>query len=101
MAERLGGAVPQWTLGDRLRKARTHAGLEQIELANQIGIGRSTVVTYENNQSVPRRPVLVSWALATGVSLEWLCEGTTLGKAKPQVNKGFKSTLNETSTIAA
>lgn len=68
--------VPEWTLADRLSKARRHAGLEQPELADMIGIARSSLSAYENGHRTPRRPVLLSWALATGVPLEWLTEGS-------------------------
>ena len=66
------GAVPQWTLGDRLRKAREHAGLKQAELAQMIGIARSSVVSYESDRTVPSRPVVLSWSMATGVPTEWV-----------------------------
>lgn len=68
-------AIPQWTVGDRLRKARLHAGLEQAELAAQTGISRATIVNYENGHTRPGRPALILWALSTGVSLEWLLSG--------------------------
>jgi transcriptional regulator with XRE-family HTH domain len=57
-------SVPQWTLGDRMRKAREHAGLKQAELAEEIGIGRSSVVNYESGRAVPSRPVMLAWSLA-------------------------------------
>ncbi len=66
------GAVPEWTLGDRLRKAREHAGLTQAELAELIGIARSSVVSYEIGRTEPSRPVVLSWSLATGVATEWV-----------------------------
>ena len=37
------GVTPQWTVGDRLRKAREMIGLDRAELAEQIGISRNTV----------------------------------------------------------
>jgi transcriptional regulator with XRE-family HTH domain len=55
-----------------MRKAREHAGLKQSELAAEIGVGRSTIVTYETGRSQPSRPVLLSWALRCGVPFEWL-----------------------------
>jgi transcriptional regulator with XRE-family HTH domain len=64
--------VPEWTLGDRLRKARVHAGLDQAVLATDIGISRNTVRNYEAEHVKPRRPVLLAWAMRTGVSLAWL-----------------------------
>lgn len=68
-------AVPEWTLGDRLRKARQYAGLEQTELAARIGIARSSITRYETDLGRPARPVLLSWALCTGTDLGWLAGG--------------------------
>jgi transcriptional regulator with XRE-family HTH domain len=70
--------VPEWTLADRLRKARLHAGLEQAELAAQTGISRATIVNYENGHTTPGRPALILWALCTGVALPWLSVGEIL-----------------------
>ena len=67
-----GGDIPEWTLGDRLRKAREHAGLTQAELAHMIGIARSSVVSYESDRTTPSRPVVLSWSMATGVPTEWV-----------------------------
>lgn len=68
--------IPQWTLADRLRKARDHAGLNQADFAKRIGIARSSIVNYETGRTSPSRPVILSWAFATGVSLEWLIGDT-------------------------
>ncbi len=80
-------AVPKWTLADRLRKARLHAGLEQADLAREIGIGRSTIVNYEAGKTEPSRPVLLAWAMRCGVDYEWLSEmdPSPWGGAKAQV----------------
>lgn len=69
------GSVPQWTLGDRLRKAREHAGLQQVELGDDLGIVRNTVGNYEGDHTRPQRPTIVLWALRCGVPLEWLLTG--------------------------
>jgi transcriptional regulator with XRE-family HTH domain len=66
------GVIPSWSLGDRLRKAREHVGLTQVELAAGIGISRASVVNYETGRFEPGRPVLLSWALRCGVDYEWL-----------------------------
>lgn len=65
-------AVPQWTLGDRMRKAREFAGLTQTELSDQIGIARSSISRYEGSHAAPSRPVLLAWSVCTGVSYRWL-----------------------------
>lgn len=67
------GIVPTWTLPDRMRKAREVAGMSQTQLATVTGISRRSISAYESGDSKPRRPQLITWALATGVRLDWLC----------------------------
>lgn len=67
-------AIPAWTIGDRLRKAREVADLTQSELAERIGVSRRSITSYEAG-GTPKRPVLLSWSLATGVPVEWLLTG--------------------------
>lgn len=64
-------------MGDRLRKAREEAGLSQAELAVRIGISRNTVGNHEIGvgERGPQRVVLLAWAAATGVPVEWLQTG--------------------------
>ena len=66
--------VPALTLARRLYLARDELGLNQTEFAGRIGVSRRSVVNYESGRSHPGRPVLLSWALATGVPLEWFEE---------------------------
>ncbi len=84
--------IPEWTLGDRLRKARESAGLEQTELASDIGISRRTVQNYERAKVRTRRPVLLAWAVRCGVPVEWLVNGTTAPPATPWHAAGGVST---------
>lgn len=72
-----GGRIPEWTLGDRLRKAREAAGLEMQELAQLIGVARNTVSNAERGKVTPRQIVLNQWSLATGVPVQWLQHGET------------------------
>lgn len=92
-------AIPQWTLGDRLRKAREHAGMDQEELALRIGVSRGTVSNYELGRGTrpPKVVVLRAWANECGVPYEWLVDNfrPTYGM-KVQPNRGFvSSTLPE------
>lgn len=73
------GVIPQWTVADRLRKARIAAGLEQAELARDIDVSRNTVSNYESGHVTPRRIVLRAWSLRTGVPLEWIETGVAPG----------------------
>lgn len=69
------GAVPAFTLGDRLRKARESAHMEMKDLADLIDIHRQSVASYEQGKSMPKRHVLLSWSMVTGVDLRWIVEG--------------------------
>ena len=62
----------EWTLGDRLRKARLHAGFEQEHMANAIGVSRVTISAWERDRSQPNLSQSVKWAEVTGVGLDWL-----------------------------
>lgn len=69
-------AVPEWTLADRLRKARVHAGLEQSDLARALDVTPSAVSRWEKGAPI-KRPFVSAWALRCGVPFEWLWNGTT------------------------
>ncbi|MEN5063590.1 XRE family transcriptional regulator [Achromobacter aegrifaciens] len=68
------------TLSQRMKEARSDAGLSQAALAKLVGSGQSTIASIENgrNQSAGN---LVQIALALGVSPTWLAEGK--GPKKP------------------
>lgn len=76
MTEQTALVPPAWTLGDRLRKAREFAGLEQGELAAHVGISRGTVSNYElgRGQKPPKLVVLRAWAHECGVPFDWIVE---------------------------
>ena len=75
--------TPTWSLGDRLRKARTEAGYTTSQFAKRLGLSRTTVSQWENGRAVPRRGFVIAWALlcAGGMPAEarelltWLTEG--------------------------
>ena len=62
-------------MGDRLRKARDFAGLDQTQLADRLGTSSKTIGRYENEAGKPKRYLLVMWAMACGVNVEWLETG--------------------------
>jgi transcriptional regulator with XRE-family HTH domain len=78
-----GALPPEWTLGDRLRKARESAKLEQRELAETLGISRSLVSHYELDRGKPNKSVMRNWAWACEVPLEWLDEKIGILAANP------------------
>ena len=67
--------IPQFTQGDRLRKARELTGLDMGEFARALGVSRTTVGNAELDRVKPRRLLLQAWALCTGVPLVWLETG--------------------------
>lgn len=69
------GIIPEFTLADRLRKAREITGLNQRDFANEIGVNRNSVGNYETGMTKPRPVVLRAWALRTGVPAMWLETG--------------------------
>jgi transcriptional regulator with XRE-family HTH domain len=65
------------TPGERFLKARRVAGLDQTDMAEQLGIGRRTITRIENDETMPKRGLAMAWAQVTGVPLEWLETGGT------------------------
>jgi len=59
--------------GERLKQARLDQHLSQSALAQQLGIGRSTLVEYESGATVPSLVVAIRLAESLNVSLDWLC----------------------------
>ncbi|MGO8860061.1 MAG: helix-turn-helix domain-containing protein [Acidimicrobiales bacterium] len=70
--------VPQWTFGDRLRKARLHAELQLEDIAVAFRVSRVTVSKWELNKTQPSNlfQVVEGYAQLTGVSSDWLLTGT-------------------------
>lgn len=83
MSAQAAGQIPLFTQADRLRKAREHAGLEQGELAELMGVSRGTVSNNEKGKVAARRIVIRAWALATGVDAAWLETGTSADLGGP------------------
>lgn len=69
---RRSSGVPEWTLGDRLRKAREVAGLSQQQLATELGVARRTISAYEVGERTPRAVVVRAWAIRCSVPENWL-----------------------------
>ena len=84
-----GVKVPEWTMGDRLRKAREELGLSQKDMAATLGVARNTIGNYELGATEPSAATLRAWARACQVPAEWLAWGYTPGDQKPP---GYRST---------
>lgn len=66
------GVVPQWTVADKIRKAREHAGLSQQQLADRLSVTRTSIVNWERGHTRPLRVLLGLLAAETGVDPDWL-----------------------------
>lgn len=82
-------AIPAWSIGERLAKARHWAGYhDQSAFAVHIGCDRSTVSRIERNATRPNRRTLIAWSSATGVPLAWLM-GEDDASRTPPPNHGY------------
>lgn len=63
-------------IANRIRNARRLAGFTQAELASQLRVSRSAVANWESASGIwPATARLLSIAVVTGVSYEWLATG--------------------------
>lgn len=76
-AEGATSQAPDFTIAERLQLARAINGFEAQELAERLGISRSTVANYESRWWSSRRSpaYLKAWARECGVDQEWLETG--------------------------
>ncbi len=75
--------IPEWTLGDRLRKAREDAGLSQSQLATRLAVSRNTIGNAETGSHRPLPITIKAWADETGVPHAWLLTGEAPGGNQP------------------
>ena len=71
-----GTGDPEFTIADRLRKAREMTGLDQGEFAAAANMSRTTIVNYEQGHRAPRPIYVRVWAEVAGVSVQWIQTGT-------------------------
>lgn len=55
-----------------IKKAREKAGLTQQDLANELGVGQSTVAMWETQNSLPRTDKLPALAKILGCTIDEL-----------------------------
>lgn len=89
MSTHVGTVIPQWTQGDRLRKARSLTGLTSREFAELLGVSLGTITNAEGDKRQVRKITLRAWAMATGVSAEWLETGVVPPAGGPREPDGW------------
>jgi len=62
-------------IAERLKKGREDAGLTQVELAKQSGLGRSALMHYENAKAVPGGMELIKLSRALELTPNYLLTG--------------------------
>lgn len=72
-----GSPIPPWTLGWRLQRALAHAKMTTSEMADELGVSRSTISRFVNDGGPVRAAYLKQWALRCGVPYEWLVSETS------------------------
>lgn len=83
------GRVPEWSVRDRLRKAREDAfpDMEKLDFAQLIGLGKNIVTAYEGRNGTREENmkdlVLRRWAEVTSVDFGWLKYGEP-GEGDPE-----------------
>jgi len=72
--ESAGPWVPEWTLADKLRKARQSFDLPQREFAAKLGVTASAYQQWEGGYTRPRNVVAMAKRIEmlTGVSATWI-----------------------------
>lgn len=75
--------VPEWTLGDRLRRSLRHADISVADMATDLDVSLATMSRWLNDHGPVKRSILRLWAMTTGVSLEWL----ETGKVAPDTRR--------------
>jgi transcriptional regulator with XRE-family HTH domain len=68
--------VPEWTLGDRMRKALEASGTPVHEIAEYLDVTPTTISRWIHDKTPVKRSAIMIWAATTGVDPEWLETGT-------------------------
>ena len=71
------GDVPDWDIADRMRKALRTADIGVGEMADYLGVSRTSVSNWINGRIEPSFQTVRLWSIRTGVDLEWVL-GRTL-----------------------
>ena len=81
------GYIPEWTLGDRLRKARDMMGLDRSEFAalGEPGdFSYKQIANYETGLTTPKAYVVRVLAEMAGVDYTWLLTGKAPSDSGPE-----------------
>ena len=60
------------TLGERIRSIRHQRGMSKTDIALYIGVGITTLRSWEDNENIPRADSLAQLCQALNVSADWM-----------------------------
>src|SRR5258707_9142872 len=66
------GDVPDWDIADRMRKALRTADIGVAEMADYLGVSRTSVSNWINGRIEPSLQTMRLWSIRTNTNLEWL-----------------------------
>jgi transcriptional regulator with XRE-family HTH domain len=93
------------TFGDRVVAAREHAGMSVSDFAKRLGVKKTTIENWEDDQSEPRANKLQMISGILGVSVIWLLTGEGEELSAPEtgeeINADALSLLTEIRDIKA
>lgn len=67
--------IPEWTLGDRLRKAREYRNITVLEMAADIERSERTIRNYETDRTQVHWLVVRRYAERTHIPMTWFLTG--------------------------
>ena len=83
------GSIPAVTLGWRLQMALRHADVSVQQMADELGMARSSLSRWLNDRGTPPRAAFVKmWALRTGEPYHWIATGHAETPAQGDLDGG-------------
>lgn len=73
----------EFDLADRMRRTLRVSGVTAQEIADYLGVSRTSVSNWINGRVTPSRQTLMLWALATEYPLSWLESGVEPDPSEP------------------
>ena len=86
-------------LGPRIRQARYLRGFNQRELAEEIGVSKTTVSNYEQENSLPDSAKLMEIAEALDIDLSYFLRSPRVGDIEPAYRKFSSMLVKEENAI--
>lgn len=72
------------TIGERIKSARTGAGLSQRDMAKAMGLSAMAISKYETGEVVPRSGLLIQMSEILGVRVDYFFRSISVNLSQPQ-----------------